>query len=166
VKINNKGFTLVELLATIIILGLISTVAIVTLTDYFQESEEKSEEVFIKQIKGYVDDYIALYGSSSFSNPTNNGIKNKCHSQNDQEVCDSVSVFKANNNPNFDLISSSIASKELINPVTEVVCNNSNTNITIYRDTDFVYCFTIEPIGTNSCLSSTINTCKELYKNW
>ena len=63
-KLNRKGFTLIELLAAIVILGIISSVAIVGMVSYFKNGKESAEEVFVEQIKGYVDDYISLYGGS------------------------------------------------------------------------------------------------------
>ena len=41
-KINNKGFTLVELLAVIVILGLLMAIAIPSVTKYITQSRKKT----------------------------------------------------------------------------------------------------------------------------
>ena len=85
---NKKGFTLVELLATIVILGIISTVTIVTVTEYYQRSKEKTEDAFKKQVEGYVYDYITLSGSKLAY--VNSGYTNlqKCYKDVEDEICE------------------------------------------------------------------------------
>ena len=39
---NNKGFTLVELLATIVILSLITSITVVTITSVYSNSKDKN----------------------------------------------------------------------------------------------------------------------------
>ena len=57
-NMNNKGFTLVELLATIVVLGIIAAIVIVSMTGTVGRSKEKTEEVFIGTIKDALDVYL------------------------------------------------------------------------------------------------------------
>lgn len=161
-KMNNKGFTLMELLATIVVLGLVTTFTIVTIVNLFDEGKNKAEEAFAKQIEGYIEDYIAMYNKNI--NFTSVQTAYKCHpdeSNPDRKMCDDVTVQKSTGN-NFEDIIYIVVGKDLINPKTKQPCtNDGGSNLTIYRDEDFVYCFKLEGV---SCLSYTINTCNGLYK--
>jgi len=162
-KINNKGFTLIELLVTIIILGVVFTVSIVAVTGSYQSSKDKAYEAFVEQIKGYIDDYITLNSSKFeydyFAN------KNKCYKDFEgNDVCSSVEVYFSDSY--FIENISSVTSKELINPKSNKPCLNDNTKLTVYRDSDYVYCFIIEKNNENSCIENTINTCSSIYKDW
>jgi len=163
-KMNNKGFTLVELLATIVILGIISTVTIVTVTEYYQRSKEKAEEAFYKQLEGYVYDYITLSGSKLAY--VNSGYTNlqKCYKDGEDEICENTTLKKASDNFQLGTLIESVVSKDVLNPKTDVKCTDSNTTLNIYRDSDYVYCFSIKPNG-NSCISETISTCENIYKS-
>ena len=56
---NNKGFTLVELLATVIILSLITGIGIVSYTSYLKNTKSKTEEVFKNNVSDYIDAFIS-----------------------------------------------------------------------------------------------------------
>lgn len=152
---NNKGFTLVELLATIAILGILSTITIVTVNTYYNKSKENAVIAFEKNITDYVDTYISMYGSRNmYSNYTN---AKKCYILTDSEKCNDVNIEYTSINFNL-LRDKDIINGELINPSSNVKCEDGN--ITIYRDDDYVYCFIVEE---NSC-TNRINTCKNRYK--
>ena len=152
---NNKGFTLVELLATIAILGILSTITIVTVNSYYEKSRENAVSAFEKNITDYVESYISMYGSKLTYN--NYDTVNKCYILTDTEKCDVVSLKKSIIEFK-ELERKDIVSGNLVNPSTNVKCEDGN--ITIYRDSDYVYCFVMEE---NSC-SNKINTCKNKYK--
>lgn len=162
-KMNNKGFTLMELLATIVVLGLVTTFTIVTMVNLFDEGKDKAEEAFAKQIEGYIEDYIALY-SKNISFISEQQTAFKCHpdeSDPDRDTCESVAVQKSEDN-DFQNIIDIIVGKDLKNPKTEQVCSGTGSNLTIYKDEDFVYCFRLKDLD---CLSNEINTCYGIYKN-
>lgn len=162
---NNKGFTLIELLVTIIILGLISTVSIVTITSYYEKSKEKANESFSKQLKNHIEDYIALRGSKHFSSQSTVEAKEKCYKDIDGvEKCDSVTLYHATSNPPTVEDIEGYTNKKIINPSNNIECTNDNINISLYRDSDYVYCFKVEAIGTTSCINASIDTCESLYK--
>lgn len=167
---NNKGFTLIEMIAAIAVLAIVSTVTIISVTNSFQKSKEKSEETFKKQLEGYIYDYISMYGSKL---KFDNGNKyDKCYS--DETPCPDITLKKAirdtdnveNLDMNIKFISDMFANKNIVNPNTKKECNEKNTILTIYRDSDFVYCFTIKPNNDTeeSCITENISTCEEMYK--
>ena len=54
---NRKGFTLTELLATLVILGIVSTIVLISVTGTLNGTKDKTEEVFIKTIRDAMDIY-------------------------------------------------------------------------------------------------------------
>lgn len=170
-KMNNKGFTLIELLATIAILAILATVTIVTIISSYEKSQTTAEEVFVKQIENYIDDYITMYGSSLEYNQEINGeTKRKCYKNSiGTDICNEVILTKASTNPTIKEIEDLFSNKKLINPNTEIPCadkyGNNNVEIEIFKDTDFVYCFTLKKVsGKTSCIKENVNTCANLYK--
>lgn len=157
-KLNEKGFTLVELLATIVVLGLLATLTITGISALIKNSKEKAEEVFMQQLKEYTDDYISLNSPGiSFTKDT---TKNKCTGSGENKICSSVQTYKSTNTISLNDVKNAIVGKDLTNPVTEKKCNNET--IQFVRDEDFVYCFTITP-SEDSCIKETIDTCKDIY---
>jgi len=65
---NNKGFTLVELLAVIVILGVISTVAIPSVNNYINGSKDDS---FVYEAKNYVKAVQTGIVSGEYDAPRN-----------------------------------------------------------------------------------------------
>ena len=57
-KINRKGFTLIELIAVIVILSIILIVVTPNLIETYKESKLKSEGLFIKQLTKSVESYV------------------------------------------------------------------------------------------------------------
>ena len=55
---DSKGFTLVELLATITILGILSAVAVNGVTQYLQKSKKQAFETLEKNMKVGINDYF------------------------------------------------------------------------------------------------------------
>lgn len=160
-KMNNKGLTLVELLATIAILGIISSVVVVAVVGNYQNSKVKTEEIFYSQLENYVEDYISLYGSNLTYAP--NGTKNKCYtSAEGRKICNPIPFYRATNNLDIISVANEVTNKNLINPATEKKCTTDN-KVYIYRDSDFVYCFKILR-NTNSCITEDIYTCDIIYE--
>ena len=137
---NNKGFTLVELLATIIILGLITGISVMSYISYLNNAKSKTEEVFKKNISDYIDAFITL-NTNKLTDDTlvgNNVYSQKYnkHSITFQDIIDN-NIITTNN---------------LKNSANKKTCS-INTNITIYRDNNYVYCFVVEL----DCLDSSDN---------
>lgn len=54
---NNKGFTLVEVLAVLVLLGAVMTISVYSVVDYLSTSKEKSIDVFKENIKSGMINY-------------------------------------------------------------------------------------------------------------
>ena len=76
---NNKGFTLVELLATVVILGLVMGFGIYGTVGTINKSKVRAEKIFVSRLSKVVDEYIDLNrssyveGSSTSFSKCNNG---------------------------------------------------------------------------------------------
>lgn len=55
-----KGFTLVELLGIIVVLGIIATIVTPIIQNTLAENEDKVYNVLIRQIEGYAKDYLEM----------------------------------------------------------------------------------------------------------
>ena len=62
---NNKGFTLIELMVTIILLSIVMVVAATSVIHYIEVSEEKSNKILIENIKISAENYYNECDSSS-----------------------------------------------------------------------------------------------------
>ena len=60
-NLNNKGFTLVELLATIVILGIISTIAVVSIDKMLDHSKEVECDSILQSITNAAKEYVSDY---------------------------------------------------------------------------------------------------------
>ena len=49
-KLNNKGFTLIEILATVAIMGILSGVAVMGVTNYIEKTQKDAYEIMQKTI--------------------------------------------------------------------------------------------------------------------
>ena len=56
-KLNRKGFTLVELIATLLILALVVGIGSYTITYIIKSSKEKNYQLLISEIKNAVEEY-------------------------------------------------------------------------------------------------------------
>lgn len=56
-KLNNKGFTLIELVATVVILGMIMLIGGYAVTELIDNSRDKDYELLINEIKSAVEAY-------------------------------------------------------------------------------------------------------------
>ncbi len=185
---NNKGFTLVELLATIVILSLITSITVVTITSVYSNSKDKAEEVFKQELTNIIEDYITMNNSKfklkrtdscnknssgNIIGDLNNNICFKSKETNeyigsvyyyvtykDNIKINGINKTSTDNIRLYDLIDSGIITeKDLINPKNKIKC--SNINITIERNDDYKYCFKTSPANLD-CLTinKSINTCK------
>ena len=63
---NKKAFTLIELLATIVILGILSAIVVINVNNYIQTSRETSYNTLVKTIELSTELYVAEH-SNEFS---------------------------------------------------------------------------------------------------
>jgi type IV pilus assembly protein PilA len=64
---NRKGFTLVELMVVVVIIGILAGIAVPVYNNVTTQAEEKADEANIRIIKGAAQMYIANQGISPTS---------------------------------------------------------------------------------------------------
>ena len=145
---NRKGFTLVELIATLVILGIIMSIVLISVTGDLSNAKNKTEDVFVDTIKDAMDIYLS-------SDAKKLNFSTKCSNSLDK-IYGTVNVYKVTTN--FSAVINSeykpITKKDLVNPANEDATCNSNASITIYRDEDYVYYYSVKKSALG-CLKGT-----------
>lgn len=136
---NRKGFTMIELLAVIVVLGIVLVITFPNMTDVFKSSKLKSEEAFVERISQSIDSYVTL-NSSDITFEKQDGTANKTYGGSDH----SVNIYKGTITMNTIISSNIITGKDYKNPGNENVECNVNAEIEVYRDSDYVYCHKIK----------------------
>jgi len=77
-KLNNKGFTLVELLAVLAILIAIMSIAIPTISSSLERTKEKQNQARYKIIESAAEQYVTDYKNAIY---TNMGTNTSCYIQ-------------------------------------------------------------------------------------
>lgn len=163
-KLNNKGFTLVEMLAVIVILAIISGIATVGVISTINTSKNKSEKIFVDKLSNLIDDYLDLGLVNKkyklvFENNSSYTFE-KCSGYGEYDEnneCYEVSVSEGKKTDGTkvnlkDLVTSGVIKKEdLVNPKNKENCLAGNIpEIKVYRDNEFVYYYYIDLTGTNT----------------
>ena len=157
---NNKGFTLVELLAVLVLLSIVVGITLSVFGVNLGNTKKKTEEVFVDTIKDSLGMYLTSRQAKglNYSTQCSNVLK-KTHGD--------VKVYKVNTN--FKSVIESeykpITQKDLVNPADEGLkcADATDIEITIYRDSDYVYYYSVEK-NEFGCLKN-IGTLKEKLKN-
>ena len=152
---NRKGFTMIELLAVIVVLGIVLVITFPNLTNVFKSGKLKSEEAFVDRLSQSIDSYVTLNSSSiGFSS---DGQATKTYGGTEH----GVNIYKGTITMNTIISSNIITGKDYKNPGNENVECNVNAEIEIYRDSDYVYCHKIKK-DSLGCLTdeykNTINS--------
>lgn len=157
-KMNNKGFTLVEMLAVIVILGIIASIATVSVISAINTSKLKSEQVFVDKLSNLIDDYLDLNkpifeeeDSIEFEKCSGYGADDE---NNDCYTVTAVPGKKVNgtNITLGDIVESGIIKEsDLINPKNKEKCLTGNDpEIKVYRDSEYVYYYYVDLTGDNT----------------
>lgn len=161
---NNKGFTLIELLAVIIVLAIVSSITIMAVNGSYSNAKVKSERVFINNVTKAVEAYIDENMTSGWGGVSRVGEYEKYDIDNNE--CDNsttfcyVNVYKRSFPFQKILDSGYLKKDEVVNPNNDNSCYDDSTEVMVYRDSDYVYCFMVK-LG---CLGKdgkdgVINTC-------
>lgn len=152
---NRKGFTMIELLAVIVVLGIVLVITFPNMTDVFKSSKLKSEEAFVERISQSIDSYVTLNSSSIGFSPDGTAQKNYGGTKHN------VNIYKGTITMNTIISGNIITGKDYKNPGNENVACNVNAEIEVYRDSDYVYCHKIKK-DSLGCLTdeykNTINS--------
>lgn len=151
---NRKGFTLVEVVAVVAILGIIFGIASYSVIGVINSSKKKSEEVFVDNIKTYIDEYITLYGSSLSKKNTDEYNFEKCKISDD---CTTVTAYEYSSISINDLIDKGLVTEgKFVNPVNKLDCfDGINPSIRIFKDSDYVYYYYVDLRGDNTSCEIT-----------
>lgn len=169
---NQKGFTLVEVLATIVIISVLGLIAYTSVTSYIKNSKQKAEDKFFADIENQIDSYIALNSaqfrivgsdyeftkkviSSSGTSVTNSWtqpINAKAYLTKIEDNGDNIFTLK-------DLIDDLKVTDKFQNPNTNGICND-DIEIEVYKDSDYVYYYYVnmKAKGIGCTASKNINT--------
>lgn len=167
---NRKGFTLIEMLATIVILGLVMGIASYSVISIINTSKKKTENVFIENIGKGVEEYISLHSNSL--NITNTiGNFNKCMISDDSSsngckclsgntpcseyAYETAEAVQLNSITVKTLIDNNFLDEaKLVNPATKKKCfvtnSQKNLEIKLFRDSDYVYYYYINLKGNKT----------------
>ena len=165
-KLNKKGFTLIELIAVIVILSIILVFVVPNLLDTYKRSKLKTEKAFVDQLSKGIESYITLYSNEmSFSKVDGNFVKEITDNRSDKPSYD-VDVYKADITVKYIIDKNIIESSEYINPGNRgdntKKCKPETDTITVYRDSDFVYCFKMPPMD---CLTDDFKSEEDYVKD-
>ena len=143
---NRKGFTLIELTAVIVILGIILVVSAPSISNVYKESKLKSEEIFVERLSQSIDSYIKL--NSDEIAFTSDGAANKEEDGSTYQV----NIWKAAITVQNVIDDKLISEEDYVNPGNKETKCTVNAEIEVYKDSDYVYCHKIKK-DSLGCLS-------------
>ena len=151
-KLNHKGFTLVEVLAVIVIIGVLSGIAIPNVMTSINASKNSSEKILIDNIKTAAQslyEEVEFLGEDGKLKDGNNDIAiddNNSLEVSLQGLVDNgflkASNVKDNGNDNED--------NKLINPKTGEDIGNCKITITKIVDSNYSVSYKIDKIGNDT----------------
>ena len=77
-KINKKGFTLVELLAIIVVLGIVASVGIYAINSSLKKAKEKTYQVTIKNVESQANNFLTENAGKLFFISTGENTEYQC----------------------------------------------------------------------------------------
>lgn len=149
---NNKGFTLVEVLAVVVILALVMGIGYSGITSTINSSKNKSETIFVEKLSSAIDEYIDLNGSKLGETTSVYSFK-KCYLSNcDDEDAYEVNAVLLNGITINDLVVEKLLNEEdIVNPSNKKNClDGKDPSIKIFRDDDYVYYYYVDLSGDNT----------------
>ena len=178
-NMNNKGFTLVELLATIVILGIVMGIASYGVISAINNSKIKSEKLFVDKIGTAIEGYLSIEGNRLVEIPDTTTEFQKCRSdQEDNSANCRTSELKElstihlkditeiNNNSRLKI--KTINESDLVNPKNKKNCviGDNNPEIRVFKDSEYKYYYYLDLTENTSCEISYENAViSNLIKN-
>ena len=178
-NMNNKGFTLVELLATIVILGIVMGIASYGVISAINNSKIKSEKLFVDKIGTAIEGYLSIEGNRLVEIPDTTTEFQKCRSdqENNSANCRTSElkelstihlkdITEINNNSRFKI--KTINESDLVNPKNKKNCviGDNNPEIRVFKDSEYKYYYYLDLTENTSCEISYENAViSNLIKN-
>ncbi len=168
--LNKKGFTLVELLAVIVILALVAGISIVAIFTSLGNAKKKAEKEFLTQLGNSVEAYIDLClggmhtdGSGEGCNKLMISLSNGIDVEYIEKAHGNVTVYQDKSIYSFDEILNEgiLNEKDLVNPVNSKNCKQAK--IRFYRDGDYVYYYKVILPGCLEYNSNIIHNFPDTY---
>ena len=163
---NNKGFTLVEMLAVVVILGIILGIATTSVLSAIETSKKESEKVFVDKIETAVESYINLNGmgiDEKSGGPTY--TFDKCRKVKENGECedgdyntieteavelegfDLEEITKDSVDEYGNVVSTKFVDEDgMVNPRNKEKClkNSGNPVVRVFKDDDMVYYYYVD----------------------
>lgn len=169
---NNKGFTLVEMLAVVVVLAIVMGIATNSVISYIDTSKKKSEKIFVDKIDNAIEGYIDLYKGNIVSSTEPLLIKNvtfqKCRVNSSN--CKDSSVNEVGTFEFRKVLEEGfLDSSSLINPKNKKKCNFDNNKVRVFRDSEFVYYYYFDTSSLGCDIENKVitnipsNLCSELF---
>jgi len=152
---NRKGFTLIELIAVIVLLGIILVLTYPSMANAFKNARLKNEEIFLDRLSETIDSYVTLNSDKINFNNTISGTKT---TENNSSY--TVTVYKGTIKIEDLIDDDLIVKNDFINPGNKDVTCKTTAEIEVYRDSDYVYCHKIRK-DSLGCLSSEFSSLVE-----
>ena len=146
---NRKGFTLIEVLAVIVILGVVLVIGSPYILNAYKNSKLKSEEIFVDRLSDVIDSYVKLNSYDIVF--TEDGSATKVGQSG------TVTVYSGTITVNDIITDNLISSEDFVNAGNKEISCNKNAGIEVYRDSDFVYCHKVN--------KNSLNCLTDEYKN-
>ena len=162
-KLNKKGFTLIELIAVIVIIALLFMFVVPNFSKYLEASRQKSEEIFYGEIEDTINNYVSLYKSEL---ELDTSVVKKI-SKEDSLLGTSydVKVYRYKYLSFGNIIDKGILNEgEFVNPNGNIKYDKDSSTFTVYRDSDYVYCFSYTLKENSEDTGFTKSTCS--YDNY
>ena len=162
-KLNKKGFTLIELIAVIVIIALLFMFVVPNFSKYLEASRQKSEEIFYGEIEDTINNYVSLYKSELELDTS--VVKKMSKVDSLLGTSYDVKVYRYEDTPFNKLIDSGILNEgEFVNPNGNIKYDKDSSTFTVYRDSDYVYCFSYTLKENSEDTGFTKSTCS--YDNY
>lgn len=162
-KLNKKGFTLIELIAVIVIIALLFMFVVPNFSKYLEASRQKSEEIFYGEIEDTINNYVSLYKSELKLDTS--VVKKMSKVDSLLGTSYDVKVYRYEDTYFNKLIDSGILNEgEFVNPNGNIKYDKDSSTFTVYRDSDYVYCFSYTLKENSEDTGFTKSTCS--YDNY
>lgn len=131
---NNKGFTLVELIATLLILALVMSIATYSITNIIRKSKEENYNLLIKNIRDGAEEYYqeCKYSRETIYNMFNNDesdVNNFCDGSITLGELVTYGYIKGNSSENGNALVNPNNDENISNCQLKVYYNNGNVSV-------------------------------------